>query len=47
MPLDLNDVTRLRDIVLFGAKVATIIKGVTLAQLIDDNKILFATCYGI
>lgn len=47
MPLDSDDVTRMRDIVLFGAKVAAIVDGITPAQFLTDNTILFATCYGI
>ena len=47
MPLDQDDVVRLRDITTFGSKVAAIVAGVTREQFAADSKTLFATCYGI
>ena len=47
MQLDADDMARLRDIVSFGSKVAAIVDGATQEQFTADNKILFATCYGI
>jgi uncharacterized protein with HEPN domain len=44
MPLDLDDVARLRDITTFGSKVAAIVAGVTRQQFSVDSKTLFATC---
>ncbi len=47
MPLESDDVARLRDMAAFGAKVAVIVSGVTSAQFAADSKTLFAACYGI
>ena len=47
MPLESDDVARMRDMVAFGAKVAAIVAGVTREQFIADTKTLFAACYGI
>jgi uncharacterized protein with HEPN domain len=47
MPLDSDDVARLRDITTFGSKVATIVAGVPRERFAVDSKTLFATCYGI
>ena len=47
MPLDPDDVARLRDIVSFGSKVAAIVAGASPELFITDSKTLFATCYGI
>ena len=47
MPLESDDVARLRDMKGFGAKVAAIVAGVSREQFMADNKTLFAACYGI
>lgn len=47
MPLESDEVARMRDMVAFRAKVAAIVAGVTREQFIADNKTLFAACYGI
>jgi uncharacterized protein with HEPN domain len=47
MPLDAADLARLRDVIIFGEKVAAIIAGVSREQFQIDAKTLFAVCYGI
>ena len=47
MPLEEDDVARLRDVVAYGKKVAAIVVGVSREQFIADSKTFFATCYGI
>jgi uncharacterized protein with HEPN domain len=47
MPLEPNDVGKLRDMIEFGEKVAGMIQGMPLNKFMADEKTLFAVCYGL
>ncbi len=47
MPLDPQDAGKLRDILEFGEKVMGMVFGISIDDLMSDQKTLFAICYGL
>lgn len=47
MPLDPDDVSRLRDVITYAGKVQTMVDGLSQVSFVADTKTFFAVCYGI
>lgn len=47
MPLDPQDVGRLRDVITYGEKVRAMVDGLNQTAFLTDTKTFFAVCYGI
>jgi uncharacterized protein with HEPN domain len=47
MPLDPDDVSRLRDVITYAGKVQAMVDGLSQASFVADTKTFFAVCYGI
>ncbi len=47
MPLDPDDISRLRDVMTYAGKVQAMVDGLSQASFMSDTKTFFAVCYGI